>query len=496
MKKRAFSISVVLLVSLLITVVASAQSNLPGGGWWSGQQVQNVGDDTATIIITAYDKDSTSTYEAQDSIATGASTTFMPSDFSGMPTGFQGSAVVSSDQPIVAMVNVTNREAAGGALGIAGGEAAAQYQGIDGDAVANTLYFPIAKAGHYDKTTTFYIQNAGSSAISPVATFNMRNGDSHTVNLPSIDPNQMAVFSLFDAATFDDGQAANSGGRVGGMSITAGGPMAGVVMEHYTSESPATVLQGTRGFTSADFDTTFHAPVIKHDRYRRFTGIQVQNVSGGSITVTVTYRGTAGACAGGVYTDAVTGLADGASHTFVQWEGSTNLIPDCAASATIVGTGDIVAVVNEAYRSDSVPSSGQAMVTSSAIADGAATTRLSAPNFKDDRYSKRTGLKVMNVGSAQATNVVATFSCSGGSSFTAVTEPQTIGVGEAILFYTPSDDGTMFTAGNPFSSNNVNCAVTITSDQPIVGIANESVVPGDNLEQDNNNYEAFNLTAP
>jgi hypothetical protein len=445
-------------------------------------------------MVVAYDKDSTATYQAQDTVASGASRTFMPSDFSGMADGFQGSAVVSSDQPIVAMVNVTNREAAGGTLGVSGGKAAAQYQGIDGSKVANTLYFPTAKAGHWDKTTTFYIQNAGTSSISPVATFTMRNADTHTHNLPAIGPNQMAVFSLWDASTFSDtGQPASWDGRVGGMSITAAGPMAGVVMEHFTTESPATILQGTRGFTSSDFDTTAYAPGVKHNRYGRFTGIQVQNVSGGAINVTVTYEGTAGACAGGTYSDSATGIADGASQTFVQYEGSTNLPANCTASATVVGTGNIVAVVSESYRPDSIPASGQAMVVSSAAPDSSASTSLSAPAFKDDRYDKRTGLQIMNVGTAQATNVVATFSCTGGASFTAISNPQTIDAGSGYLFYTPSDDAGVFTSGNPFASNNVTCGVVVTSDQPIVAIANESVIPGGTLEQDNNNYEGFNL---
>jgi hypothetical protein len=39
----------------------------------------------------------------------------------------------------------------------------------------------------------------------------------------------------------------------------------------------------------------------------------------------------------------------------------------------------------------------------------------------------------------------------------------------------------------------VNCAVSVSSDQPVVAIANESVIPGGSLEQDNNNYEGFNL---
>jgi len=489
--KMSSIVGVVGILALLLVSAVAAQSNLPGGGWWSGEQVQNVGTGDATILVTAYDKNSQTTYQTQAVVAAGAAKTFVPSDFSGMPSGFQGSAVVSSDQPIKAIVNVTNRQS--GSYGVSGGKAAAQYQGIDGSMVSTTLYFPLAKGDHYDKTTTFYIQNAGTAAATAQAVFRMRNGDVYTYTTPPIEPNRLVVFSVLDAP---DWNPPSNDGRVGGMQITSSQPLAGVVMEHYTAENPATVAQSTRGFTSADFDTRAYVPVIKNNRFGRFTGIQVQNVSSGSIDITVTYKGTAGACAGNTYADSATNVAAGTSYTFVQYGGSTNLPEDCTASATIEGTGSIVAIVNESYRSDYLaahPGLDQRAVTSSAIPDSSATTEVSVPLFKDDRYGKRTGLQVQNVGTAPATNIVATFSCSGAASFTAISHPQSADVGGAVLFYTPSDDPGMFTSANPFSSNNVNCAVTITSDQPIVAIANESVTPGSGVEQDNNNYEGFNL---
>lgn len=488
--KKIFSLLTVLVAMTLLVGVASAQSNLPGGGWWSGEQVQNVGTADATVIVTAYDKSSLATYTAQQTIAPGASYTFVPDSFTGMPSGFQGSAVVSSDQPIKAIVNVTNRQS--GSYGVAGGKAAAQYQGIDGSMVATTLYFPLAKGNHFNKTTTFYIQNAGTSAATATATFVMRNGDTHVYTTPPIGPNQMVVFSVLDAPTYDPNNP-NNNARVGGLTVTSSQPLAGVVMEHFTTENPATIAQSTRGFTSADFDTTAYAPVIKHNRFGRFTGIQVQNVSSGPINITVTYLGSAGACANQTYVDTATNVPAGASYTFVQYEGSTSLPPNCTASATIVGTGNIVAIVNESYRSDSIPPSGQSAVTSSALPAHSATTKISVPLFKDDRLGKRTGLQIQNVGTAQATNIVATFVCTGGANFTAISQPQTVPAGGAVLFYTPSDDPGMFTTTNPFVSNNVTCGVTVTSDQPVVAIANESVIPGGTLQQDTNNYEGFNL---
>lgn len=487
--KKFGMVSVLVIIMLLLVSVVSAQSGVPGSGWWSGEQVQNVSDSTANVVITAYDSQSTAQYSESKSVAAGAAYTFTPIfDFASMPAGFEGSAVVSSDQPIKAIVSVTNQPASG--FGVTGGKAAALYQGTDGTDVANTLYFPLAKGDHFGKTTSFYVQNAGSAdATNVVATFTMRTGAVHVVNLPTIGTNQMAVFSVHDSSTFPPSGVVNND-RVGGLVVTGDQSLAGVVMEHDTSANPATVLNSTRGLTSADFDTKAYAPIIKHARFGRFTGLQVQNTSGGDIDITVTYKGTAGACAGGTYTDTETGLADGTSKTFVHLGASnTNLPENCTASATISATGTFVAIVNEQETTGS-PRAG---ITYSTISDSNATTKISIPQFKDDRFGARTGLQVQNVGTSPATTWSATFSCQTGASFTAVSDPTKTGsipAGGAYLFYTPSDDN-IFTSSEPFSTNNVNCAVIITSDQPIVAIANEAPVTNGAL--DDNNFEGFNL---
>lgn len=486
MKKLSLAFILLLAMALLVSV-ASAQTGIPGSGWWSGEQVQNVSDSQATINITAYDSLSSATYSESKSVAPGEAYTFTPiNDFASMPSGFQGSAVVSADQPIKAIVNVTNQPAGG--LGVTGGEAAAQYQGTDGADVADTLYFPLIKGDHFGKTTSLYVQNAGSAdATNVVANFTMRNGDTHTVNLPTIGANQMAVFSVHDAASYSP---ATNDARVGGLVVTGDQPMAGVVMEHDTTANPAVVLNSTRGFTAADFDSKAYAPVIKHARFGRFTGLQVQNTSGAPIDVTVTYTGSGGGCAGNTYTDSTTGIPDGESHTFVHLgAANTNLPADCTASATVEGTGDFVAIVNEQETSGS-PRAG---ITYSALSDGAATSEVSVPLYKDQRFGAWTGLQIQNVGAAAATNWTATFNCQGGSTFTAVSDPAKTGAiqpGGAFLFFTPSDDN-LFTAANPFSANNVNCAVIVEGDQPLVAISNEAPMTAGAL--DDNNYEGFNL---
>jgi hypothetical protein len=491
--KKFVSVFAVLVILVAATTVAMAQSGLPGSGWWSGEQVQNVGDGPADLIITAYGD--MGTFTASQTVDPGAAYNFTPADFTDMDPGFEGSAVVSSNMPIKAIVAVTNRLS--GSLGVAGGKATAQYQGIDGSMAADTLYIPIAKGDSFSKTTTYYVQNAGTADTTATATFVMKNGDTYNYTTPTIGANMMVLFSIFDTS-YDPAGLPNDG-KVGAVTIVSdnGQPLAGVVMEHFTVDNPATIAQSTRGFTDADFSTKAFAPIIKHNRFGRSTGIQVQNVGASPIDIQVTFKGFAGGCAGDTVVETQTGIASGASAIFNQRPGQTDLADNCTASATIETTtagGQIVALVAESYITP--PASGQTSQTSFAIPSVLATTKISVPLFKDDRFDKRTGLQIQNVGDVQATDIVATFSCSGGSTFTAISTPQTAEAGASVQFYTPSNQtGTepTFEPANPFSANNVNCSVIVTADQPVVAVASEAPIPGGTLEQDFNNYEGFNL---
>jgi len=487
--KKLFSFFILVICLALAFSVAIA-SGVPGTGWWSAETVQNIGSSQITVQAVAYEKDTSTTYSSSKLIDPGKNYTFTPNDFSGMASGFQGSAVLSADGPIKAIGNVTNRPS--GDLGISGGQASGQYQGIDASYVANTVYFPVTKGDYYQNTTSYYVQNAGTIAATMTFTFTMKDNSVYNYTTPSaIDPNKMIVVSVFDAPGYSP---TNNDQRLGSAVVSSSQPLAGVVFEHKTSENPAKFTQAVRGFTTNDFDTKAYAPAVKNNWYGRFSGIQVQNVSTIPITITVTYRGNSGCT--GTYTDTQTNIQPNKSGTFVLWSGSTNFPNSCVGSAEIQTTtpgGQFVAAINE---QDYTPQpTGQRAARYFAIPNHLATTKLVAPTFKDNWYDMVTGFNIQNVGTTTATNVVATFECKGAATFTAISIPQTIQQYKAKLFLQPHNTPGDFTLSNPFSSSGVYCAVTVTSDQPIVGYANNEVSPSSpSWHEDNYNYEAFNLT--
>jgi len=488
LKRKSVYVVMSVIASLLFTSIAVAQDapnsadDLPGSGWWTGIQLQNIGAAKATVSINSYQSTAGSTPIGKSvEILKDASTTLLPQDLN-LSNGFQGSAVVSSDQPLNAIVNVTNLEALGN--GVANGYAAAQYQGVN--APATDLRFPLVKRDHNGKTTTFSIQNAGSVAATATATFKVGAGE-FTFTTPSIEPGRMVIINPAAA-----GVPAGKDVSLGSLTVTSSQPLAGVVSEH-GSENPAVQLQSTRAFTPQDFNATLYAPIIKSEFKGRFTGLQVQNVSDNdSLTINVTYTGGEG-CVGQTFTSSATGVKKGASATFVHLAGGNNPMPaGCLASAVVNAPGgQVVAIVNEAFTGSGLAGNGgrQESTTYSAFAASAATTTVKAPLYKENSNNKATGLQVQNVGNAKATNVIATFTDANGTSY--VTTAHSIEKGAAWtiidMYKKPAEfNGTTIIGGV--------YGVTVTSDQPIVAIANESTYPFGNSpkKQDKNNYEAFN----
>jgi len=468
MKRKLLAFVIVFALAFAIVSVSSAA--LPGSGWWQGASFQNVGAGQATVVLTAYDSASSDTYTHQLTVEQGASVTVLPNDIPGLPSGFLGSIAASSDQPLAAQVNVTNRQAAG--YGVAGGKAAAYYNGVNGDRTGTSWLFPLVKHNHFGKTTTFYLQNAGSAATTVDVEF-VVNGNTYPYTTPSIDPGQMVAV--------DPGLASvpSGNGNLGALEATSGEPIAAVMLEHEHAASVATVLQGSGGFTTAGLNNEVFCPLYKKNYFLRNSGMQVQNAHGSAQNVTVTFISESGT----EYTSTQNNVAPGASVLFYQPAG----VPDGLFSARVEGSaGNVAVVVNESELPLIAPHL-QTSTTYACQASTSATTSVSYPAYKQNWFTRSTGMQVQNVGAANATNVVMTFVDNNGTTYT--TNPLSIDAGAALNIVNAH---TMSIWSGASLADSTLSGVIINSDQPIMVVANESSWLGTAPDNSPNSFDKSN----
>jgi len=463
MKKVApFVILVVLLVSVSLVV---AQGGLPGSGWKSGQQIQNVGNASAKVVFTAYDNNGSNFDCGEKTIAPGASDTYLTDSDCPVPAGFIGSAVVSADQPIAAIVNVNNRGT---------GAAAGQYQGTDGADVANSISFPLVKNGHSGRTTTFYVQNASTSPNNITAKFNV-NGTAYPDKVYNNVPgNAMVVISPSDAGV-------PVGQGTGSLDVSGTQPLAGSSLEHQTSAAVGENLQASKAFTAADGSMNVYCPLYRnaHTAKGQTTGAQVQNVTGAPVTVTFNV------VAGTTYGPYVETVQPGQSVTFYAPALTSPTIPaGTVGSATITSTGNVVAVVNDSGTQDGV----QRKTTYACFGGGATTVNV--PLAKEFAGGNTTGVQVQNVGGAP-TKVTLEYKATNGSTLK-IQSKNAIAVGQSITSYGVSTLSTDWTElGSSGSMAGTVNGVVVTADQNVVAIANESSSNPGASGQDTKNYEGF-----
>ncbi len=459
MKKRIMFLVLVVVMVLGVGFV-SAQSNLPGSGWQSGHQIQNVGDADATVQFTAYDL-AGADYDCGSEVAVPDGSVNVKID-TCVADGFAGSAVVSSDQPMAAIINVNNKGT---------GNAAGQYTGTDGADVATTISFPLMKNDFHGRTTTFYIQNSSDSLNDLTATFTVK-GESGTYEkiYSDVPANSMVIIIPEDASVAD--------GVVGGLSVTGTSALAGTVLEHETTAAIAENLQASRAFSPNDYDTQLYCPLVRynHTSKDQTTGVQVQNTDVTTQTITITYG------------NGITNTADvaaGASHTFPT---KNDLAEGVKQSATLTSAGPIVAVVNDKGLSTSDP---QRVTTYACFAGAGATTSVSLPLVKERLGVNQTGVQVQNVGGSSIT-ITVTYNNSGGT--VVVQNATPLVAGESFTFnniYNYNPALITVVSGDPATLEGTNNGVAITATGPIVAIANESTVSGTTI-QDTKNYEGFN----
>ncbi len=508
MGKQFFRIVTVLALLLSMTAIVSAQSQLPGSGWFTTTTIQNVdtGDANVTLQVYSGQGQSTQSASATVSIPVGQNKVFIPGsgqapgagpvfDVSPQLSGpFSGSAVVLADRQVVAIGQLGNNVPSGlPNLGVSGGFANGFYRGAL--TTAATISYPVVKNNWAGKTTVFAIQAVGGN-VNYTATITSNSGATHTKS-GTIEANRSLILGPADFTPpmpgTGCGNDVNTSPCFGSIEVTAtGGTLAGTAIEYRVGQSPAKEVQSAAMFTTSDAAQALLCPTIKASytlAQNRTTGMTVANITNSPVTVNVVFTVSAGPGGAGTQYNASATIPAKRSVNFSKFDGNLGGMPDgtlASARVSASAANSIIAVVNESNPGGNPIKS----TTYTCFSEQSATQKVAAPLVKKNLGGSTSGPTVQNVNSSGAFQVSATYIC-GGTTYTPSTTPSLLSPilqpGQAHTYFNP--------AGIP---DNVLCAVTLDAGpgNKIVAVVQETSdfagsSPANLL--DTKNYEGFNL---
>lgn len=422
----------------------------------TGIQVQNLSSTAANISIAFYPLNNGTAAATFDATVPANNSVTYATLPSAVQAGFDGSAVISSDQRIAAVANIVSPDLntlVGSST--AAGPGGATYAGVT--AGATTVRAPLLFKNANNFSTFVAVQNVGSTATNVTLTY--QNGLTQVAN--NVAPGASV---RFDQKTF----AELPNEFVGAGTVTSSASDIAAVV---TQVGPTTILS-YNGFATATATAPVF-PLVNANNSGFITGIAIQNAGTTATDVTVSYspsRNAAGASQGAACTETLT-IAPGASANFAVNSFRTTVAGEtCANGALFVGAGRVtantgnqplVAIVNQL---NTTTNKGGAYAAFDA---GVSSDTVVYPLMQDRVSGFFTGIGVYNAGTID-TNVECTYTGTAG------TTPVT-GVKQSTT--APLKPGETFSViqqgavGNGFTGSAV-CKATATGAK-IVGIANQ-----------------------
>ncbi len=325
MKMKLFaSLMVVALVAVLIPTAVLAQAY--STSFTTSITYQNVGSGDATIVVKFYASptDTTPIEITRPLLAPNASTSLFVGGLANVASGFRGSAVMESDQPILAtMVQLpqgTNPGTRNRPLS----------NGFSSTGESQVLIATVLK-NQFDTTTLFSIQNTGTTASNLTFRF---------YNTSAVEVHNFAQNVQPGAAYYvDAGTIAALGASFNGSAVvtSAGGTIVGGAMELSTTGSGASAFEGVGAGA-----TTVYMPSALCNAFGANTAYAVQNTSlTSSTTVRVTYSN-------GVVEQQT--VAPGAKRSFVACN-APGMAAGFSGSAVVESTATPIIAIGKAYGS-------------------------------------------------------------------------------------------------------------------------------------------------
>jgi hypothetical protein len=315
-----------------------------GVSWASSFQVQNLGTADASILMYYYNQDGTlatmdtntgtgTLYSNPDSdtVSLGASNSYYPIHAA---SGFNGSVVVSSSEPIAVISNVVIKTASSGY---------GSYVGFQQG--ASTIFFPIVMKGNGSNTTTFNVQNTGSTEAAITISFTPEPGKGYATisNIAATLP--VGAAGTYNLNTLAEFSAVTKwvGSATVAVTDTANDSVAGVANTVNYSRGTAYQLGTYNAFTGGS--TTVKMPLVMESNSGYRTSLNCQNIDTTTTTnISVVYTPETG---GNAKSDGlVSNVGPNGVAVFLLAESGTAKFVG-SATATSTPAVPLVCIVNE-----------------------------------------------------------------------------------------------------------------------------------------------------
>lgn len=293
-------------------------------GFESEVVIQNAGSTATTPTMKFYNNETGAQIGSDISLGTiqpNESRTYPMQDslFSALPSGDTGifGAIVEADQPIAGIANIWRPDS-----GTAG---TASYSAFTSG--ATTLYVPSLTQKYYGFGSALTVQNIDSSTAAQVEV-EYSNG---VVQTATIEPNAARAFIQGDAddkqpgvGDLPDGEAGDAGSFSATVTSTNGVDIVALVSFSTTWDySPA----GTNYFASysvpQEAASSLNVPIVMQNYYGYFSNVTIQNTSGTSSEVTLTYP------TGDTWTQTIPG---GESRNYIHLDNAGGVLPSTGGS--------------------------------------------------------------------------------------------------------------------------------------------------------------------
>ena len=457
---RKIALPLTVIGAVLVLLFATGGVDADSITWTAGFQVQNLGTATANITITYYKQDGLVAATQVDTIAPGTSKTYYGATMN-VADGFNGSVVITSDQPIVAIANLLTSDPT----------MAGSYSGVTADATATEVNLPLVMRNHGDPpwNTTISVQNAGPITATVTLAFQPSPGfpgSPDTIN-DTIPPSAAHRYDQLGQTDLGDE-------FVGSVVVTSDQPVAAEVNEIETGGSR---LMSYTGFSGAG-SSTVNIPLVMTQNQGWWTGVQVQNLGTVPTDITITCHPDPAYTTWTPTPETVTNVAPGASANFLQSGGQWTQLFVGSAVVTNSAGQPLVAIVNELKGTD------QGM-SYSGFDPATATDEVNLPlimtqNPEPDRWW--TGVQVQNLGTVP-TDITITFHPAPGLTWTPTPETATnVASGASANLLQTGGQWTQLFVGS--------AVVTNSAGQPIAAIVNEITVSP--IGEESMSYNGFN----